>query len=350
MKVPIKNVLYMFSYIWDRADYIDFKYLNNEDDFDSVNILSKLFLVNINEIMKKGLYREYNEKSEELKGIKGKIDFSDSMNKISFNNAKAVCIYDELEENNIINQIVKTTAYKLYKSENISYNYKKKMNNILLYFNQVSIIELKRDTFSKIKYNKNNYYMYYMISICKLINEATMLSETKGKYKFIDVLSDDRKMQQVFELFIFKFYEAKLKNCKVSYQKKINWKLFGKNGEIIPEMKLDIFIEREKDDIIIDTKYYSNFLKKNFYSTNNKKTLISGNLYQMYTYMNHIESCKNIKGILLYPYNGEEISEKYDMKAIYNDGIRRAELQIQTIDLSKEWREIERQLLEIIDI
>ena len=51
-KVPIKNILYMFSYIWDKAENIDFTYLNNNDDFDSSNILARLFLENIKEIKK----------------------------------------------------------------------------------------------------------------------------------------------------------------------------------------------------------------------------------------------------------------------------------------------------------
>ena len=41
-KVPIKNVLYMFSYIWDKADYIDFDNKDNNDDFENSNILTKL--------------------------------------------------------------------------------------------------------------------------------------------------------------------------------------------------------------------------------------------------------------------------------------------------------------------
>ena len=110
-KVPIKNILYMFSYIWDKAENIDFTYLNNNDDFDSSNILAKLFIENIKEIKKRGLYKEYKEKKEEIRGIKGKIDFKESINKMSLENAKAFCQYDELEENNLINRLIIPTVY-----------------------------------------------------------------------------------------------------------------------------------------------------------------------------------------------------------------------------------------------
>ena len=66
-KVPIKNILYMFSYIWDKAEAIDLALKDNNDDFDSPNILSKLFLENIKDVLKVGLYREYKSHIEEIK-------------------------------------------------------------------------------------------------------------------------------------------------------------------------------------------------------------------------------------------------------------------------------------------
>ena len=348
-KVPIQNILYMFSYIWDKAEYLDTTLLDNNDDFNSVNILSKLYLDNVIHIMKKGIYREYKEIKEEIKGIKGKVDFKDSLNNMSFENAKAVCVYDELLEDNLINQIIKTTAYKLYKSQEIKEEYKKDLNNVLLYFNQVNIIDITKKCFESLKFNKNNYYVYYMILICELINDSLMLSENKGKFKFINILDDEKRMQQIFELFVFKYYKKKQNKYNVSYQKKLNWNMFNGNQNIVPEMRLDIYLENEEESVIIDTKYYPNFLKNSYYS-DDKRTLISGNLYQMYTYLNHLNSNKKTKGILLYPYNGEAISEKYEVDIMNSSQINKSVLQIQTIDLSQEWRNIEEELNQIINI
>lgn len=347
-KVPIQNILYMFSYIWDKVEYLDTTLLDNNDDFNSVNILSKLYLDNVIYIMKKGIYREYKEIKEEIKGIKGKVNFKDSLNNMSFENAKAVCIYDELLEDNLINQIIKTTAYKLYKSQDIKEEYKKDLNNVLLYFNQVNIINITKKSFESLKFNKNNYYVYYMILICELINDSLMLSENKGKFKFINILDDEKRMQQIFELFVFKYYKKKQNKYNVSYQKKLNWNMFNGNQNIVPEMRLDIYLENEEESVIIDTKYYPNFLKNSYYS-NDKRTLISGNLYQMYTYLNHLNSNKKTKGVLLYPYNSEAISEKYEVDIMNSNQINKSILQIQTIDLSQEWRKIEEELNIIIN-
>ena len=220
-KVPIKNIIYMYSYVWDKVNFDSYTFLDNIDDYDSPDVLSELFLINAKNVIKRGLYKEYQEKNEELRGIKGKIDFKNSMNNLSFENAKSYCIYDELTENNIINQIIKSTAFRLYKIKNISKENRKKLNNLLLYFNNVNIINLKKDVFN-IQFNKNNLYTYFLIRICELIIMSTNLSETTGDYKFINIFDDDETMQNIYELFIYKFYkykfEKKQKLFKVEYQ------------------------------------------------------------------------------------------------------------------------------------
>lgn len=348
-KVPIKNILYMFSYIWDKAENIDFTYLNDNDDFDSSNILARLFLENIKEIKKRGLYKEYKEKNEELRGIKAKIDFKESINKMSFENAKAVCIYDELEENNLINQIIKTTAFKLYNSLDINEKNKKDLNSVLLYFNKVDIIEIKDKSFN-IRFNRNNYYTYYMLMICKLIYESTMLSEEKGKYKFINILDDNKRMHQIFELFVYKFYYKEQKEYRVYYQKTVDWNLYSGNKSIMPRMSLDIVLENKESTIIIDTKYYSDFAEKTFYGQEQNKKFISGNLYQMYAYLNNYKTQNKLRGILLYPvpYSMDEISEKYEIDTLGSNTINKSLLQIKTVNLSNNWERIKEELIDII--
>lgn len=339
-KVPIKNVLYMFSYIWDKAEFFDYKKLSNDDDFDSVNIFAELFLINIDSYIKRGIYREYNEHLEELKWIKWKVDFKESLNNLSFQNAKAYCTYDELETNNLINQIIKTTAHRLYKTSGLKGEYKKKLNNTLLYFNQVDLIQIQNSDFDKIIFNKNNMYTFYFIMICKLIHQSMMLSENSWEYKFIDILDDDERMCNIFELFVYKFYHKHLE-AKVLYQKQLEWNLQGDNKNYLPTMNLDIYVETNDEAIVIDTKYYKDVLGDNMGS----KSFKSNNMYQVYTYMNHVKTEKNVRWILLYPYNWEVINEKYDTKLV---SWKDAKFEFRTIDLSKDRKEIEKNLINII--
>lgn len=348
-KVPIKNALFMYSYIWDKVDNKDYIELSSDDDFESSNIYTELFLINIKRILKRGLYKEYIDQTEELNVVRGKIDFISTTNYQSLKNGKIFCSYDELVENNLFNQIIKYIAIRLYRSSDISESNKKKLNKVILYFNQVDYIEIKKEDFTKLQFNKSNNYYFLMIKICELIFNAQMLSESTGKYIFYDLFGSDDNMNNIFELFVNKFYKYELsKKYKVKYQSVLNWNVAGGNRSLLPVMKLDTEIICDETTIVIDTKYYKDYLSTNF----NKQTLISANIYQMMAYLNNINAKNKLRGILLYPlpFDSDPINESYDAKVVSEEiGVVDAKVEFITIDLSKNWKDITYDLLKIID-
>lgn len=349
-KVPIKNALFMYSYIWDKVNSIDLTNLDSNDDFKSSDIYAELFLINIKKILLKGLYKEYTNKNDCLRSVKGRIDFKSTLDKQTLVNGKIYCDFDEFEENNIFNQILKNIALKLYKASDISKENKKKLNNIIFHFNKVDYIELDKNTFKKLKFNRMNEYYFLTLKICELINNNQMLSEETGKYEFFDLFNDDKNMNSIFELFVNKFYNYELdKKYKVKYQSVLKWNFEGGNNDILPDMKTDTLIYSKDETIILDTKYYKEYLSTNY----DKKTLISANMYQMLAYLNNINVPNNLRGILLYPLPVEldPINESYNVKVVSNnDGVKDAKIQFITIDLSKKWKEISYDLLSIVDV
>lgn len=348
-KVPIKNILYMYSYIWEKVDTKDRIEIDALDDFESSNIYAELFLINIHKILKKGILNIYEEKEEEIKGIKGKINFKESLNKLSFLNAKSVCNYDEMETNNIYNQILKTTAIKLYSSNNLNVVYKKKLNEVIQYLSQIDRIEINENTFKKLKFNKNNSYYFYLLKICELINMNLMLSQANGKYTFLNIFENEDNMHSIFELFINRFYKYELGNqYSVAFQKQLTFNVTGGNQNLLPLMKLDTLITGKDETIILDTKYYKNYLLENYET----KKFRNGHIYQMLSYMNNIKlTTKNLRGILLYPrpFDEESINEIYEVKVIVKDFVKDATIQFLTIDLNEDWEKIKENLLKIIE-
>lgn len=347
-KVPIKNALFMYSYIWDKVYTNIFTELSSDDAFNSSNIYVELFLINIKKVLSKGLYKEYVSNNEKLNIVRGKIDFINTINQQSLLNGQIYCDYDELVENNIYNQIIKSIAIRLSRTSDISKENKTRLNKVILYFNQVDYIELKKDYFKTITFNRNNSYYFMMIKICELIFNAQMLSEKTGKYVFYDLFSSDENMNNVFELFVNKFYQHELeKKYKVKYQSLLNWDLSGGNLDLLPIMKLDTLILSSDETIIIDTKYYKNYLVDNGF---NKKELRSGHLYQMMSYMNNIKCNNKLRGILLYPlpFDENDIYESYDVNVVSGSIVKEAKIEFVTIDLSDDWRNIKNKLLKII--
>ena len=48
-----------------------------------------------------------------------------------------------------------------------------------------------------------------------------MLSENNGPYKFINILDDNQRMQDIYEKFIFRFYKYILTTYKIHWKRKI---------------------------------------------------------------------------------------------------------------------------------
>lgn len=350
-KVPIENIFYMLSYVWERADLFKDSYLDNNDDFRSNDIVASIFLKNIVSYLKIGLYREYQVINEEIKGIKGKVDFKNSINNLSFENSKAFCEYDDFQENNLINQIIKSTAYKVYNLDEINQDIKGQINNVLLRFNNVEMIDISDEMFN-INFNKQNYYSYETIKICEIIKNMTMISEKAGKYKFFNCFEDDKKLAKLFEMFIFKFYKSHEKSTKMkaSFQNQITWNVEGVEKKWLPRMELDILLQNKEEVVIIDTKYYENFYNSDSRYEQSSKKLISPNLYQMFAYINNYETDKRLKGILLYPksYTGEKADFNYELNRISESKIEHSNMMIKTIDLEHNWRNIELDLINIV--
>ena len=80
-------------------------------------------------------------------------------------------------------------------------------------------------------------------------------------------------------------------------------------------MQTDILLTMEERTLIIDTKYYSHTMQKQF----DKTSIHSQNLYQMHTYVTEYdaEHKGNVDGMLLYAKTQEDIvpDDKMQLKA-----------------------------------
>ena len=110
----------------------------------------------------------------------------------------------------------------------------------------------------------------------------------------------------------------------------------------LPKMETDITLESPEKKIIIDTKFYSKTTTEYYQA----EKFHSSNLYQLYSYLRNVEETdshpqnKSAQGILLYPTVTKNYSEAYTIGG--------HELKIVTIDLNKNWNEIENNLLNLI--
>lgn len=347
-KVPIKNVLYMYSYIWDRKRTEDFVNLDAKDDFAFSDMMAELFLMQTRKVLFKGLSKEYVSRDEEIPAVRGRIDYKNTVFKQSLNKGKVICDYDEYDENTLINQIIKSTAFRLYRCQEVSNVYKKQLRTVISKLSGVDYITVDRKSFREIKLNRNTDYYFILLKVCELIINSSMFDTNNGEYHFFNIFDDDEQLHHVFELFVYKFYSQKLPSgYKVNFQKQLRFNVDADEDLMLPVMRMDTTVETHDKFFIIDTKYYKEYLQKGL----NGEKLISGNIYQMLSYLNNINTDKDkLEGVLLYPkpYNLENIDKEYKISVTSNGLVKLAKLRFITIDLEKGWKDIEQDLLGIV--
>lgn len=82
----------------------------------------------------RGLYKEYVTKHETLSVMRGKLDMPETIRNRIQRRQKLACEFDELSENNLFNQILKTTMHFLLIDGGVYPERKVALKKILVFF------------------------------------------------------------------------------------------------------------------------------------------------------------------------------------------------------------------------
>jgi len=333
--IPIKNIYYLVLYAWNQVknknDFAD----KGTETIGSINdVLIDIFLIEVEKLTKKGIRKEYISDVYRSRFIKGKIHISETIRQ---SNKMVVSEYDEFDSDHLLNQLIKTYLMKLY---SIDTPYKKRIRRLLLHFEAVSLIEVTPSILKRIHYTRLTAEYRFPVEVGMLLYENAIPSNKGKDVVFHEILEDEEMMSHLFERFIFNYYRLHFPYKVERRQHK--WDLIpiaNSNYSLIPTMNTDVEIQTSASQIIIDAKYYRDAFMRNF----SKESFRSSHMYQMTSYMRKQPSTEKVtQGILMYPSNGYEFYEQYYDK---NGDI----LSFKTINLAKDWKEIEADLAEIFN-
>ena len=336
--IRIKNVYYMLSYAFQILNEQGYKKILTEE-FDNVAelcaaILSKGVTLQI----KKGLGKEYLLNSDSLSTIKGQIDIATSIKDQSLIKRQLVCNYDEFSINSYMNRIIKTTMELLLHSD-ISKDRRKEIRKLLVYFIEVSSLEINNINW-KLQFNKNNQTYQMLISICYLIIKGLLQTNSDGTTKLMDFL-DENRMSKLYEKFILEYYRKEHKKIDVS-SSQIPWNLDDDESAMLPIMQSDIMLRSKGKTLIIDAKYYSKSMQAQY----DVHTIRSNHLYQIYAYVKNYDKDKtgNVSGLLLYAKTDETLIPHNTYRIDGNKII------VDTLDLNCDFNLIKQQLDLIVEM
>ena len=329
----------MLSYAFQTLNDKAYNKIETEDFENTAELFSEILIIGVSAQIKQGLVRDYIDVTETTSSIRGKINITESINEQSFIKRQLNCTYDEFSPNCYLNQIIKSTMNLLVKSD-ISKERKKKLKNLLMYFVDVDLIDLKEINW-KIRFDRNNQTYRMLIGVCYLAINGLLQTQKSGNVKLMEFL-DGQRMSRLYEKFILNYYRREHPEIR-AHAPQIPWQIDDGIDFLLPKMQTDVTLEYENKILIIDAKYYGRNLSKHY----GKDIHHTSNLYQIFTYVKNkeIEMQGNgveISGLLLYARTTSEIQPDSDYVMSGN------RISVKTLDLNHDFEIIRNQLDSII--
>ena len=154
--ILIKNIFYMLSYAYQVLRQSNYKKIESEP-FDNVcDLFAAILVQGMNQQIKQGLHKEYVSLTDDLSTVKGKLNIQGTIENQMKRLQRICCDFDELSENNRLNQILKTSAIYLLRQPEVKRVNKQKLRDSLQGF--VNVDEIARDTiqWNTLTYHRNN--------------------------------------------------------------------------------------------------------------------------------------------------------------------------------------------------
>lgn len=336
--ILVQNVYYMLSYAFQVLNEQGYKNIAVEEFDNTAELCAAILAKGISLQIKRGLGREYISHTETLTALRGKIEITDSIKSRTISRNQMVCTYDEFSVNTYMNRIIKSTVMLLLRSD-ITGKRKKELRKLMVYFGDVDELDIHHIDWDQ-QYNRNNQTYRMLISVCYLVVNGLLQTQSDGTTKLMDFL-DEQRMCRLYEKFILNYYRHEFPEVSANASQ-IPWRLDNDERAFLPIMQSDIMLTYRDKTLIIDAKYYGRAMQVRF----NKRTLHSANLYQIFTYVKNKEAelankPHEVSGMLLYAKTDEDVFPNNEYLMSGN------KICVRTLDLNQEFPEIKKQLNEI---
>ena len=275
-----------------------FKKLKNTNlkslkNYPLLEVFIKLFIDEVDLIVKKGIKSSYIKKEENQNYLKGKLKLNRHLQKNFIHKERFFIEFEEYLPNIVYNQILKTTIKRLYKISK-SFKNQQALREFLYIFDGVDEVKNIKSSFDKLVLNRTLKYYENALNLSKIFLLNQSLVPYRGKNIAFALLFD---MNRLFEDFIA-YYLKKNYKLNLKTQDKTHYLAYQNSSgkfRLIP----DIIIDNGK--IILDTKW--KLIK-------NQKDISQSDIYQLYAYGTKYKSCNKL--FLVYPKYSDIKIEKFD--------------------------------------
>ena len=187
----------MLSYAFQILKQSNYDSVASEKFDHAQDLFAAILSKGIAQQLKQGLYREYITKNETLSVMRGKLDMSETIRNRIQRKQKLACEFDELSENNLLNQILKTTIQYLLIDDGVDFERKVALKKLLVFFDGIEQLDPSEIPWSRIHYQRSSKNYELLINVCYFVLDGMLQTSEKGEYKMA-AFSDDH-MARLYE-------------------------------------------------------------------------------------------------------------------------------------------------------
>jgi 5-methylcytosine-specific restriction enzyme subunit McrC len=336
--IPIQNIYYLLCYAWDVLDQGELVDVSGVRSTELVDLFAFVLLEGVRHLSRMGLERGYCETSEEMYGIRGRLDVAASLRRPIFMLGRAHCTYDELTADTLANRIIKATLTNLERDQTLDTALRDRIHGVVRQLPEINSIHLSNTLFRQVSVTSNRRFYRFLLDICELVHNSS-LPEPTGSRKFRDFTRDDKKMWRLFQAFLLNFIRRECQEWSAKSEE-VTWRATSETDpslNLLPKMVTDISAWRPSEYRIIDAKFYRETLSQN----RGARKVHSENLYQLIAYVMNAEPKHGVAadGVLVYPRVTEKLREEYHILG--------RKFSVFTVDLAAPWQSIDREIREL---
>lgn len=346
--IPIANIYYLLCYAWDHVNEGNVERLEELEEFDAArDLLGKVLAEGAFRLLRGGLDRGYRNVHDDLAGIRGKMQVSETVKRALRTRGRVACAFDEMSYDVLHNRIIRATLKALLGIPELDSNVRKEVRLAFDRLAGVTVVPLNRRLFRQVHLDRNRRYYRFLLSVCRLICEQLLVDEQSGRVRFMDFCEE--RMASLYERFIINFYRREQDHYYVNRTGRvIHWlkeDTPSQYKQMIPRMEADVILETRRKPgrrIIMDAKYYDKALDARY----EPKKIRSAHLYQLLAYLRNREAGSGYgvrhEGMLLYPTVDAEIRADVCLEGFT--------IRVRSISLTQDWRDIHADMLALIDL
>ena len=341
--IRVRNVFHMLAYAFSALREQGYRAVATEDFDNAAELCAAILERGVSLQLKRGLGQEYVNRTEARSSLRGAIKVTESVKSRAIWRRQLVCSYDEFSVDTTMNRVIRATVALLVRSD-ISRARKKSLKKLMVYFANVRDIDLHTVDWN-MRYDRNNRTYRMLMAVCWLVVKGLLQTQSDGSVRMMDFF-DEQRMSRLYEKFILEYYRREHPRLRASASF-VEWALDDGMSEGLPAMRSDITLSAGGRVLIIDAKYYASTMQSNF----DKRTVHSGNLYQIFAYVKNKQAVLEragesveVSGMLLYAATDEEVQPDVTYRMSGN------QIGVRTLDLDRPFEEIRAQLDGIADM